>query len=274
MNRVPTAFTKYHGNGNDFIVFDLVEETDARLLEIITDKAKSLCDRHRGIGGDGVIMLYKHDGQWCMTLINSDGSRARNCGNGLRVAARHIARMYNVQGTLRITFEGITYDSQIIDDEVSVFMGLCTIKNFDILMVPEATRVSQGHIGNDHLIFLLNDGENKYHRMLTHVQDKLPANHDFNIGFLWPDKEGTWISRVCERGVGFTKSCGTGAIVAAAFLQTIFPMPAEIVINQPGGTLKVFAKKIESNAEFSSFEITQQGNAVQVFKGICEIANS
>ena len=221
-----------------------------------------------------MIMVHKQEGQWCITVINADGSHARNCGNGLRIAARHIARVHRVQGPISIMFAGTRYLCTQNADEIAVAMGLCTIRPVDeLLSLPKTVSFAHGHIGNDHLIFLLEDGEEKYYQLLSYVQDKLANAGDFNLGFLWRDKDGQWISRVFERGVGFTKSCGTGAIVAASFLQSLSLVRSPAVtIHQTGGMLKVIAKPVECGPGFASFDIVQQGNAQEVFEGICQIA--
>src|SRR5580704_9645361 len=75
------TFLKYHGKGNDFIIFDMAK--DGFSLPWYIDNAKRLCDRHHGIGADGIILLMHYQDHYRMTMINADGSLANNCGNGL-----------------------------------------------------------------------------------------------------------------------------------------------------------------------------------------------
>lgn len=79
-------FSKYQGLGNDFILLDNRHQPE---LLLNPEQVKQWCDRHFGIGADGVIFLLQDsDGQWRMRLINSDGSEAEMCGNGIRCLAK------------------------------------------------------------------------------------------------------------------------------------------------------------------------------------------
>lgn len=275
MNTISTAFTKYHGNGNDFIVFDLVNNEDATLFYIIVDESRALCDRNRGIGGDGVITVQNFDGQWRMTVINADGSIAKNCGNGLRVIALHIARTHKITGAITIEFAHKNYLCTVHGDEVAVVMGRASITPIDTWFgIPNMIACAKGHIGNDHLVFLLQHALADHDEILSSIQKNFTDACDHNIGFLWQDIEGSWRSRVYERGVGFTKACGTGAMMAAAFLaERGLVNSDEVVIHQPGGVLKISASERARHGRAVDFDIVQEGNAQEVFKGICDLGN-
>src|SRR5262245_36509340 len=86
---MPTAFTKYEGLGNDFIVIDAESE---RAMD--SARARALCDRHFGIGADGVLLVLPasvSDARAKMLVLNADGSRPEMCGNGIRCVALHLA---------------------------------------------------------------------------------------------------------------------------------------------------------------------------------------
>ena len=85
--RMPVAFAKYEGLGNDFI---LIERKALGGVQLSTEQAVALCDRHRGVGGDGVLIVDVDAPR--MDVINSDGSVPEMCGNGIRCAALHLAR--------------------------------------------------------------------------------------------------------------------------------------------------------------------------------------
>lgn len=274
MNGVFTVFTKYHGNGNDFIVFDLVNDHDIRLRDRITAKAEALCDRHRGIGGDGVIMVHSEAGQWCMTVINSDGSFAKNCGNGLRVLARYLAQAYRPPSPFNINLAGRNYRCEMQGEQVAIAMGNCSIVMWSCAYVSFAEHVARGHIGNDHVVFLLNDMSFEQERCLAEAREKIPDADEVNLGFLWRDSDGRLQLRVHERGAGWTKSCGTGAMVAAAFLAKRDERLSRVEIHQRGGILSVSCRLIEQEADRALFEIVQQGNAEEVFRGICQVSES
>ena len=84
---MPLPFYKYEGLGNDFL---LIEKDALGAAQLSTERAIALCDRHRGVGGDGVLIL--DIGSPRMDVINSDGSVPEMCGNGIRCAALHLAR--------------------------------------------------------------------------------------------------------------------------------------------------------------------------------------
>ena len=83
VNTYNKTFSKYHGNGNDFIIFDLTHFALAPSLSWLLENAERLCCRHTGIGADGVIAAFIEKDRIKMTVINADGSMAKNCGNGL-----------------------------------------------------------------------------------------------------------------------------------------------------------------------------------------------
>src|SRR3954454_10629708 len=96
------AFEKYEGLGNDFVVVDAASES-----EIPAELARALCDRRRGVGADGVLVMLPareagRDGR--MRVVNADGSIAEMCGNGLRCAALHLARR-RASGTRELVIE-------------------------------------------------------------------------------------------------------------------------------------------------------------------------
>ncbi|HEX5657110.1 MAG TPA: diaminopimelate epimerase, partial [Polyangiales bacterium] len=80
------AFSKYEGLGNDFLVVE-----QARFPEVTAELAIKLCDRHFGVGGDGVLITGLRDGRPFMSVVNADGSKPEMCGNGLRCVALYLA---------------------------------------------------------------------------------------------------------------------------------------------------------------------------------------
>ncbi|HEY9669506.1 MAG TPA: diaminopimelate epimerase, partial [Coleofasciculaceae cyanobacterium] len=119
-------FTKYHGLGNDFILID--NRTDAEPI-ISSEQAVKLCDRHFGIGADGVIFaLPGQDGtDYTMRIFNSDGSEPEMCGNGIRCLAQFIADLEgtNAKSEYRIhTLAGVMIPKIEGEGKVKVDMGM------------------------------------------------------------------------------------------------------------------------------------------------------
>ena len=77
-------FSKYHGQGNDFIIMDATKKS----ISLNEDKIRTICDRHKGIGADGLILIKSSDNcDFYMDFYNMDGSKAEMCGNGIRCMA-------------------------------------------------------------------------------------------------------------------------------------------------------------------------------------------
>ena len=271
MNALPTAFTKYHGNGNDFIIFDLVQQSNRELLERIVSRASQLCDRHRGIGADGILVLSENDSHFLMTIVNADGSFAANCGNGLRCAADYLFRHHH-QNKNSITIEvgGSSFVCARVDGMVEVAMGTCRVTApQEIALASTSARVTWANasIGNKHTLFIFDRCVVNYEEILAEVTAKFSDINDTNIGFIFVDDSGQIISRVHERGVGWTKSCGTGACVAAAALATKNP----VTVRQPGGDLSVRATRISSSSDGGIYDIMQRGEAEVSFTGLCQL---
>ncbi len=128
-------FTKYHGLGNDFILIDNRHSVDPLLSP---EQAVQLCDRHFGIGADGVIFALSgtESTDYTMRIFNSDGSEPEMCGNGIRCLARFIA---DLEGTKEIgksyrihTLAGVITPKLQENDQVTVDMGTPYLQASDI----------------------------------------------------------------------------------------------------------------------------------------------
>jgi diaminopimelate epimerase len=266
------AFTKYHGNGNDFIIVDLTHVSLKPSMSWFINQAQRLCERHTGIGADGLIVLTPQHDRFLITVINADGSVAKNCGNGLRCAAAHI---FGKTGSHVATIElhERLYTCQKVFDRIAVSMGTCQITKYDDVYLQCSdihAQVALGDMGNLHLVLLLNKPI-QFDQAVREVQSRL-ATADMNIGFLFKDEQGRHCSLVFERGVGFTRSCGTGASAAAAFLAFLDPSLTKEHINivQPGGDLDINIIETNLTEDGGRFTIGQCGRAEQVFTGIFE----
>lgn len=276
MSTFSSAFTKYHGNGNDFIIFDLTEKTS--LYQIIIDNARDLCHRHRGIGADGVILLANNEHHFHMTIVNADGSLANNCGNGLRCAAAYLFKERKIIGPIEIVLNNRIFLCQKIDDEISVAMGSCRIVQLDEIrldLLPGLAKCAFGHIGNSHLAILVDKPILDEDGLLNEVRRKTANASDLNIGFLSIEPSGRIISKVFERGVGWTNSCGTGACIAASFVALLFPDQINpVIISQPGGDVSITVSLREKSGNEATFDIVQRGKAAESFTGICQLAKT
>lgn len=208
--------TKHHGLANDFLVV-LDAPADA-------DLARRLCDRHRGIGADGLILGALGDGGVTMTLWNADGSRAEMSGNGIRCLAQAVADATGLgEGELRIdTDAGLKVVR--VGAEVEPGLRMVTVD-----MGPAKGTAHEGRaevdMGNPHTVLLVAG---------LHSLPYEDASR--NVEFVHPGPEPDAITmRVVERGVGETQACGTGAC-AAAWAAHEWGITGEVVtVHQPGG---------------------------------------
>jgi diaminopimelate epimerase len=248
------AFTKMHGLGNDFIVFD-AGDPDAVPPP---DTLRRLADRRRGIGFDQALVLTpprRRGTDVFYRIFNADGSEVEQCGNGARCIARLVASRAAVQERpLVMDSPGGLVKAQLRRDGlVSVAMG---VPDFDPGSLPfEAERESASYhidlpggpvefaavsIGNPHAVIRVRSVRD------APVDSVGPAmeNHArfprrVNVGFLEIVAPDHVRLRVFERGAGETQACGTGACAAVAVGRRHGPLAEEVRVDLPGGRLIV-----------------------------------
>lgn len=239
-----------HGTENDFVViFDPAEK-----IAITSEITAALCDRETGIGADGLIRIAKRDGKWFMDYRNADGSLAEMCGNGIRVMARYlVVNGHQKEGIFPIdTRDGLKHLRVPISGDITVNMGQLMQEDEDVTVAVEnqiwnAYDIS---IGNPHAVVFVDSVEDAGDLRTAPVVSPPDAYPDgVNVEFVEFSGDHELKMRVFERGVGETKSCGTGtcAVALAATLKRGERLPATWVIYPPGGRLEV-AIDAHSNA--------------------------
>jgi diaminopimelate epimerase len=229
-------FVKGHGTENDFVVLP-----DAPPLDPPTVRA--LCDRRAGIGADGVLRLERGADGFVMDYWNADGSVAEMCGNGIRVYARYLVDAgLAAPGTLAIgTRAGVRTVQVPADGDVTVEMGA---------PVPLAAAPTVGgrpgtavSMGNPHVVVELPDLAALDALDLTRPPEVRPPLPDGqNVEFVVRRDSRALAMRVHERGVGETRSCGTGvcaAVVAAVAWADGDGLDEPWTVDVPGGRLTV-----------------------------------
>nr|WP_201469563.1 diaminopimelate epimerase [Microbacterium hydrocarbonoxydans] len=260
------AFTKGHGTGNDFVI---IADPDGA-LELTAEQVAVLCDRHFGIGADGILRVVRStaiadgraaldeepDAEWFMDYRNADGSIAEMCGNGIRVFAHYLVRsgLATIEpgSTLPIGTRAGVRDVTRSETGYQVDLGAWRLSGDDPLVTTEGLAVTRPglgiDVGNPHVVVALaSDAELaslELHRA-PELEPRLPAGA--NVEFVVPgeplvrDGIGHVRMRVSERGVGETLSCGTG--VAATALAVRYwageQAPNHWRVEVPGGTLGV-----------------------------------
>lgn len=259
MSRAPIPFTKGHGTGNDFVVLPNLDGE----LEVTPALVAALCDRRRGIGADGVLVLARTGSDpevaeqagaapYFMDYRNADGSIAQMCGNGARVFVEHLLDEGLVSpGRFQIATRGGARPVEVsLDGEISIDMGPAVFLEADDLTArpAEATEdQSRPAVGvlmpNPHAVVWVDDVAEAGS---LHSAPVVGPAHAFpegvNVEFAQVMAADRLRMRVFERGVGETLSCGTGACaVAVAAIRAIGAGPAgqRVHVDVPGGTVQV-----------------------------------
>lgn len=242
-------FWKYEGLGNDFVVLD--ERTEpANPLRIGSQEAIRLCDRHFGIGADGVLHIGRPTlgGVARMTVLNADGSEAEMCGNGLRCVARHVARSLPEAAEHRLSIEtgaGLR-ECRVRADAVDVCLGPVRDDGRQSFGQGELTITGRlVNLGNPHFVLDADAGRAEALALGDHFQPGglLPQGANLSCRrFRAPGGGDLAVDlTVYERGCGLTLACGTGAgaTVAAAWLDGRVPIGTPIDVYLPGGRLRI-----------------------------------
>ncbi|HEX9993425.1 MAG TPA: diaminopimelate epimerase [Acidimicrobiales bacterium] len=222
--------TKHHGLGNDFLV--LLDPAGAAGAG--PDLARALCDRHTGVGADGLLLGTRGDdtADLGMTLWNADGSVAEMSGNGIRCLVQAalaaglvdgpVVEVATMAGLRRVEVKPGPDDRTI---EATVDMG-------EARVVRSTARQAEVDVGNPHLVVLDPDG-------LADLAELGPAHPDVNVEVIRPALDGAVDLRVWERGVGPTEACGTGAVAAAVAAHRWGLVGDRVVVRMPGGAAEV-----------------------------------
>jgi diaminopimelate epimerase len=233
-------FVKGHGTENDFVV---LPDPDGRLV-LTPQLVRRLCDRRAGLGADGVLRVvptaltaegqaWVDEARWFMDHHNADGSTAEMCGNGVRVYARYLVRAgLSEPGHLRLATRGGIKEIDIADGDgvISVDMGPAVVGEPVDVDGVAATFVD---MGNPHAVLAVPS--------VAALGALVTSRLDLNVEYV-EDLGPTAIAmRVHERGVGETRSCGTGACAAvvATALRTGTPRGTAYGVRVPGGDLTV-----------------------------------
>ncbi len=248
-------FRKYHGLGNDYLIIDpRIHDVD-----LTPDAIRLICDRHFGIGADGILYgPAKGRGGWRVRIFNPDGSEAEKSGNGLRIFAKYLyEKKYVHKKHFSIKTLGGTVEVQIEDDSANLIrikMGKITFRSTEIpvkgrqrevvdeeLEINGAKyRVTCLSIGNPHCVIPMEDISEEKARELG----PLVENHDsfpnrINVQLLRVIDRATIEIRIWERGAGYTLASGSSSCAAAAAAHRLGLVDDRITVRMPGGKLFV-----------------------------------
>jgi diaminopimelate epimerase len=251
--------TKHHGLGNDFVV--LLDDDGSRSLT--PDQVRALCDRHRGVGADGLIRATRPGEAVAvgivaiMELTNADGSRAEMSGNGIRCLAQALVAAGWASGPALPISTDAGLRTVTVHDAVDAVTQVSSVEMGPARVVGDAPEWAGGpfrrallvDMGNPHLVVELapgheqaaaaDTGDVRLVELGERVNAKLPDGA--NVHLLAPDGEGSdgIVIRTYERGVGPTLACGTGACASAAAAHAWGLAGERVPVRQPGGSAEV-----------------------------------
>ena len=256
-------FSKYHGLGNDFVLVDNRHQADPLLTP---DQAVAWCDRHFGVGADGVIFALpgQADTDYTMRIFNSDGSEPEMCGNGIRCMAKFLEALETADGkapiaphTYRIhTLAGVIAPTLQPDGQVTVDMGppyllaeeipttLAAandkVVNQSLTVDGAAWEVTCVSMGNPHCITFVEDVAAI---SLEQLGPKFERHEVFpkriNAEFIQVVRPDYLKMRVWERGAGITLACGTGACASLVAGVLAGRCDRAATVELPGGPLNI-----------------------------------
>ncbi len=227
------SLQKWHGAGNDFLV-EVSEHGTAPWWN--AERAEAICNRTTGVGADG-LLLATLGSAVTMTLYNADGSTAEMSGNGIRCLAAAVRRATNgTWDTLDVeTVTGTRTVTLKLEDTIgygSVAMGEVTFGE----TLPGTLGVA--YVGNPHVV--VRDDAKWTDAMREELAEKLSVDMDgANVEFLTVDDEQHLSIKVIERGVGWTRACGTGSCAVAAIAHREQMCGSDVIVDNPGGALHV-----------------------------------
>lgn len=270
-------FTKMHGLGNDFIILDGAGINEAEYGKL----AEVLCDRHTGVGADGILLvLASKQADTRMRIINADGSEANMCGNGIRCFAKYVYERGIVNMT-RFTIE--TFAGPIVPEltveggkvvSIKVDMGKPVLQRKDIPMTgPEGNVVNEPlpvngetvHItsmlmGVPHtMVFVDTLVEKLILSMGPQIERHAAFPRKTNVNFVKVLNSKEIEVRTWERGAGRTLACGTGSCASVA---------AAVLNGKTGRSVTVHLEKGDLFIEWTGDDtVFMTGPAVEVFAG-------
>ncbi len=275
------AFYKGHGLGNDYLVVD-PEELEFKLTP---KRIQLLCDRHEGVGSDGVLVLTPSTrARFGLRIFNPDGSEAEKSGNGLRIFARFLRATRRTRST-HFDVEtpgGVVTMHLELDDHgeahhVTVAMGRASFRPADLPctlevdeLLDESLRVGSRTIrftgvsvGNPHCVVFRSADRSFSDRDLRTLGPALETHHVFprftNVQLAVPTGPRELSVLIWERGAGITQASGSSASAAAAAAVRLGLVKSPVTVKMPGGTLRIGIDE--------DFAVTLAGPVSEVARG-------
>lgn len=276
-------FSKMHGLGNDFVVFDAINQS----LSLTPEQVRFICDRHLGVGCDQLLLVeaaQNPSADFRYRIFNSDGGEVEQCGNGARCFVRFVHDRQLTDKT-EITVEtntGIIIITLMADNRVMVNMGAPVFEPASIPFVatqraehytldfttpagPQSCRIGAVSVGNPHAVLQVDNVETAPVGVTgpaIEQHERFPQR--VNVGFMEIVNRGKIRLRVFERGAGETIACGTGACAAVVMGIQWGLLDEQVCVQLPGGELTI-------RWQGESHPVWMTGPAESVFEGSIDL---
>jgi len=273
------SFTKMQGLGNDFAIFDGINQP----MALSPRQIQSLADRHFGIGFDQLLLVESarsKEADFSYRIFNADGGEVEQCGNGARCFARfiHDKGLSNKRELVIETKAGLLRPRLQRDGMVAVDMGCPTFEPAEIPFIAAAPaqqyRLELGDatielsalaLGNPHAVIVVEALDSAPVETLGPAIECHPSFPErVNVGFMQILNSGQIKLRVYERGTGETLACGSGACAAVVAGIRLGLLQQRVQVALPGGLLTV-----EWSGDNNPVQLT--GPATTVFEGTIEL---
>ena len=275
-------FTKMHGCGNDYVYFDCMEQEFPEPEK----NAVWISDRHRGVGGDGIILICPSEvADAKMRIFNIDGSEGRMCGNGIRCVGKFLydkgivhkteLAVETLSGVKRLSLQvedgavaSVTVDmgpAELVPEKIPVHLPGERAVGAPLAVDGETYAVTCVSMGNPHCVIFCGDPDAVELEKLGPRFEYHPAFPErVNTEFVSVENDRTLHMRVWERGSGETMACGTGACasVAAAVLNGHCPKDKDVTVRLRGGDLSI---------RYTDRTVWMTGEAKIAFEGEIEL---
>ena len=272
-------FTKMHGIGNDFVVFNAIDQQ----VELTIDQCRFIADRRFGIGCDQILLVERPRDEatdFHYRIINADGSEVEQCGNGARCFARFVRdkgltdkdeiAVGTRAGNIRLYLEEdgnvrVNMGTPVLEPARIPFEAEARSPHYSIDADGQTLTIGAVSMGNPHAVIRVESVDTAPVETLGPLMERHPRfPKRVNVGFMEVQSREHIRLRVFERGSGETLACGTGACAAVVAGNIQGLLDEQVLVSLPGGDLMV--KWAGENQP-----VWMSGPAVTVFEGTIEL---
>ncbi|MRK22054.1 diaminopimelate epimerase [Pseudomonas sp. JG-B] len=256
---VITDFIKYHAASNDYLVY-----SGESPFGLSPEEISRICDRHRGLGADGILVPVLAQGEIPKVIIyNTDGSEAEKSGNGLRIFCRYLCdHGYVSAGEFQVHTAGGVVSCEVLcgGRSAAIRMGRAQFPDtgdMDVRIDGRELRLHPVSMGNPHCVIFVDQPDEQTARSLGPIIEHLaPFPNRTNVQFVKVIDRHNLEVRIWERGVGYTLSSGTSSCAAAAVCRRLGLVESQVDVQMPGGLIQIVLDE--------NFEVLMRGPVCRV----------